>query len=59
MDNTDTEKDEKELLGLLYEAQEKMLTLIDGGEQDEDYQSFCRLISRLESYIQDNNQHMI
>ena len=53
------EKDERELLTLLYEAQEKMLPLIDGGENDEDYKSFSRLISRLESFIQDKNQHMI
>jgi fibrillarin-like rRNA methylase len=53
------EKSERELLTLLYEAQEKMLPLIDGGEQDEDYKAFVRLVNRLEIYIQDNNQQLI
>ena len=53
------EKEERELLTMMYEVQEKMLPLIDGGDKDPDYQAFQRLVNRLETFIQDNNQHMI
>jgi len=55
----DKEKEERELLDILYEAQEKMEPLIDGGKNDDDFKSFQNLIKRLENYITDKNQMLI
>ena len=55
----DPEKEERELLNILYNAQEKMRPLIDGGEKDPDFKSFQKLVKRLEVYIMDKSQAFI
>jgi hypothetical protein len=62
LDQTDPskmDKKERELLAMLYEVQEKMEPIIDGGKTDPDFIAMGRLVSRLEIYIQDKNQTLI
>ena len=53
------EKEERSLLTKLYEVQEQMLPLIDGGAEDPDFIALDNLVKRLEIYLQDQNQMLI
>lgn len=54
----DYNKDEKELLKKLYECQEMMADLLDGGKEDEHYTMMAELIGRLEKYLVDGSNNV-
>lgn len=54
----DYNKDEKELLKKLYECQEMMADLLDGGKEDKHYAMMAELIDRLEKYLVDGSNNV-
>lgn len=66
MSNSDNQADprkrdveEKELLKLMYEVQERMEKLLDKGTEDKHYLLMEILIERLEKYLIDSNRELL
>ena len=58
-DQRNQDREEKHLLTLMYEVQEKMEFLLDEGKNDEHYILMDQLVKRLENYLANNNQQLL